>query len=93
MLHLLILSKIFLKNHYFDGIDFNDTMLIRSTFLTSKVVNYLSLYQMNANSQAELEVNMLMGVDSILSYAQSNQQVYEFLIDFLISGYCKCQYS
>ena len=80
-------QNLFLKNHYFDGIDFNDTMLIRSTFLTSKVVNYLSLYQMNANSQAELEVNMLMGVDSILSYAQSNQQVYEFLIDFLISGF------
>lgn len=80
-------QNIFLKNHFFENVDFTDTMLIRSTFLTSRVVNYLSLYQMNANSQKELEDNMLMGVDSVLIYAQVNQQVYEFLIDFLIHGF------
>lgn len=76
-----------LKQHYFDEVDFNDTMLIRSTFLTSKAVGYLSLFQNNANSQEELEKYMLMGVDSILDHAQINQQVYEFLIDFIIHGF------
>ncbi len=80
-------QNIYLKQHYFDDIDFNDTMLIRSTFLTSKVVSYLSLYQMNVNSQAELEDNMLIGVDSVLYHAQVNQEIYEFLIDFLIHGF------
>ncbi len=79
-------SKI-LKNHYFDNVDFNDTLLIRSTFLTSKVVGYLSLFQSEANSQEELEDYMLMGVDSILTHAQINQKVYEFLVDFLINGF------
>lgn len=77
----------YLKQHYFDEVDYTDTMLIRSTFLTSKVVSYLSLFQMNATSQEELEDNMLVGVDSVLFYAQANQQVYEFLIDFLIHGF------
>jgi len=80
-------QNMYLKQHYFDDIDFSDTMLIRSTFLTSKVVSYLSLFQMNANSQAELEDNMLMGVDTVLYYAEANQEVYEFLIDFLIHGF------
>jgi len=80
-------QNIYLKQHYFDEVDFADTMLIRSTFLTSKVVSYLSLFQINAKSQTELEDNMLMGVDTVLNYAQANQQVYEFLIDFLIHGF------
>jgi len=80
-------QNLFLKQHYFDDVNFTDTMLIRSTFLTSKVVSYLSLFQMNANSQEELEDNMLIGVDSVLNYAQANQLVYEFLIDFLIHGF------
>jgi len=76
-----------LKQQYFDNVDFSDTMLIRSTFLTSKVVGYLSLFQNNANSQEELEDNMLMGVDSVLNYAQVDQQVYEFIVEFLIRGF------
>lgn len=80
-------QNIYLKQHFFDEVDFNDTMLIRSTFLTSKVVAYLSLYQNNAKSQEDLENNMLIGVDSVLEHAQINQKVYEFTIDFLIHGF------
>lgn len=80
-------QNMMLKKHYFDNVDFSDTMLIRSTILTSKVVGYLTLYQNNANSQEELEENMLIGVDSIFRHAQKNQQVYEFLVDFLINGF------
>ena len=78
---------VYLKKHYFDNVDFNDTMLIKSTFLTSKAVWYLSLFQNDANSQEELEDFMLMGIDTIFKHAQVNQQVYEFLVDFLISGF------
>lgn len=80
-------QNIFLKQSHFSNIDFSDTMLIRSTFLTSKVVGYLSLFQNDANSQEELEDYMLIGVDSVLLYASVNQQVYEFVVDFLISGF------
>jgi len=80
-------QNLFLKQHYFDEVDFSDTMLIRSTFLTSKVVGYLSLFQNNANSQKELEDNMLTGVDSVLTNAKIDQQVYEFLVEFLIKGF------
>ncbi len=80
-------QQLYEKLHFFDNVDFNDTMLIRSTFLTSKAVGYLSLYQNDANSQEELEDFMLIGVDTILSHAGINQKVYEFLADFLIKGF------
>ena len=77
----------YLKTHYLDKVDFNDTMLIRSSILTSKVVQYMSLYQFNANSQESLEENLLMAVDSVLKKAAVNQQMYEFLVDFLVKGF------
>lgn len=80
-------QNLYLKQHHFDNVDFTDTMLINSTFLTSKAVSYLSLFQNEANSQEELEDFMLMGVDTVLMRASVNQQIYEFLVDFLIGGF------
>jgi thiol-disulfide isomerase/thioredoxin len=77
----------YLKLHHFDNVDFSDTALINTTFLTSKVVGYLSLNQNDAKSQEELEELMLRSVDTILANASVNQKVYEFLVDFLISGF------
>ena len=81
------LQNEYLKAHHFDNVDFNDTLLIHSTILTSKVVGYLSLNQKDASSQEQLEDLMLESVDSVLFRAQENQQVYEFVVDFLVSGF------
>ncbi len=77
----------YLKQHYFDQVDFNDTLLINSSFLTSKVVQYLSLYQFNAESQEALEDNLLIAVDTVLNKARNSQPTYEFMVDFLIKGF------
>ena len=77
----------FIKKHYFDNVDFNDTILINSTILTSKAVNYLSLFQDEAESQEELEDKMLAALDTIFQYASVNQKTYEFLTDFFIVGF------
>ncbi len=77
----------YLKTHYFDQVDFNDTILIQSSTLTSKVVQYMSLHQFNADSQNALEDQLLMAVDTILTKAAVNQQTYEFLVDFLVKGF------
>lgn len=79
--------NIYQKTHHFDRIDFGDTLLIRGTILTSRLVEYLSLYQFNSNSQEELETNLLKGVDTIMAKAFVNQSVYEFVIDFIIEGF------
>jgi len=77
----------YMKSHYFDQVDFNDTLLIYSSILTSKVVQFMSLYQYKANSQEQLEDQLLIAVDTVLSKAMVNQKTYEFLVDFLIKGF------
>jgi len=76
-----------MKTHYFDHVDFSDTLLIRSSILTSKVVQFMSLYQHQANSQEQLENQLLIAVDTVLNKAMVNQQTYEFLVDFFVKGF------
>lgn len=80
-------KKQYLKLHYFDHTDFNDTLLMRSNILTSRIISYLSLFQENGLNQEQLEDRLLMGVDTVLQKAFINQQVYEFVVDFLLNGF------
>ena len=80
-------QKQFLKSNYFNDTDFLDTLLMRSNILTSKVVGYLSLYQNRNFSQEELENQLLSATDTVLEKAFVDQQIYEFVIDFLIAGF------
>jgi len=77
----------FQRSHYFDMTDFSDTMLIRSNILTTKIIGYLSLFQDKEMTKEIMEDNLLIGVDTILEKAMLDQQVYEFVIDFLIDGF------
>lgn len=77
----------FLKSHFFDHIDFNDTVLLQSSLLNSKVISYLSLYQNGDVDRETFENNLLMGVDSLLSKASVNQAMYEYMVGFLIKGF------
>ena len=77
----------FLKSHFFDHIDFNDIVLLKSDLLNSKVINYLSLYQNGEIDRETFENNLLMGVDSLLTKASVNQAMYEYMVGFLIKGF------
>lgn len=81
------LQKQFIIQHFFDETDFTDTVLLRSNILTSRIVKYLSLYQEQGMPQNILEDRLLVGVDTVLNKAYSNQTVYEFIIDFFIGGF------
>jgi thiol-disulfide isomerase/thioredoxin len=80
-------QKMYLKTHYFDKTDFNDTLLTRTNILSSKIVGYLSLYQSDNMTKDQLENSLLIGLDTVLNKAAINQQVYEYIIDFLINGF------
>lgn len=81
------LKKEYLKTHYFDNIDFTDTLLMQSNILTSKIVQYLSLFQEQGMTQEALETKLLVAVDTVLNKASINQAVSEYIIDFLIGGF------
>jgi thiol-disulfide isomerase/thioredoxin len=80
-------QKIFLKTHYFDETDFSDTLLTFTNILSSKVVGYLSLFQEENMTKEQLENSLLIGLDTLLNKASAKQEVYEYVVDFLINGF------
>jgi len=79
--------KEYLKSHYFTDMDFLDTILIRSNILTSKIISYMGLYQRPDMTKEEMEDQLLIAVDTIMERAFVDQQIYEFVIGFMINGF------
>ncbi len=77
----------YLKLHYFDKTDFNDTLLMNSSYLTNKVIGYLTLYREKQNDRDKQEVAFIRAVDHIMKIANKNKKVYEFVLDYLITGF------
>ncbi|MCX6284271.1 MAG: thioredoxin-like domain-containing protein [Bacteroidetes bacterium] len=79
----------FLKQHYWDKVDFNDTALLRSNVFADKIISYLALYQNNRFSQRQLEGEFIKAVTVALGAASVNPNVYKFMLDYLVGGFDK----
>ncbi|NQV01135.1 MAG: redoxin domain-containing protein [Bacteroidia bacterium] len=80
---------VFLKQHYFDHADFNDTALLRSNAWPNKAISYLALYSNNRFTQKQLETEFIKAVTVMLSAAGDNPELFKFLLDYLVSGFDK----
>lgn len=81
------LQKLYLKKHFFDHVNFNDTVLLFSHQLNAKLIQYLSLYQDQNSDKETFESNLLSGVDTLLQKASVNQSMYTYVMEFLIGGF------
>ncbi len=79
----------YLKAHFFDDMDFNDTALLRSNIYTKKVIEYLALHRERQHSPREQEEAFIHAVDKILLEAYINQEVYDFILNYLVDGFEK----
>ncbi|MCX6304450.1 MAG: redoxin domain-containing protein [Bacteroidetes bacterium] len=79
----------FLKQHYFDRVDFTDTALLRSMVFVNKAIAYLSLYSNNRMPQKQLEAEFIKAVTLMLSAASVSPVVYKFWLDYLVGGFDK----
>jgi peroxiredoxin len=79
----------YLKQHYFDNVDFSDTLVLRSPAWANKAVSYLSLYSNNKYTQKQLESEFIKAVTVMLSKAAVNAAVYKFLLDYYVGGFDK----
>jgi peroxiredoxin len=77
----------FMKAHFFDHVDFNDTILLKSSTLNSMLINYLSLYQDRNDDRETFENKLLTGLDTILEKSSVNPDMYASVIDFLLQGF------
>ncbi len=79
----------FLKQHYWDKVDFNDTSLLRSNVFADKLISYLAIYQNNRLSQKQLETEFIKAVTVALGAASVNKETYKFMLDYLVGGFDK----
>jgi thiol-disulfide isomerase/thioredoxin len=80
-------QELYLKEHYFDAINFDDESLLRSNAITTSVLSYLSLYQNQNLTKVQLEEEFMKAVNVILSKTKSNIEVHNFVIEYLINGF------
>jgi thiol-disulfide isomerase/thioredoxin len=77
----------YLRAHYLDEINFNDTLLLNTNVFTSKAIDYLGFYSVNSQNKELQEQYFIQAVDSILHRAMDNGRVYDFLMKYLIDGF------
>jgi len=77
----------YLIEHHFDNVDFNDTILLHSNLLNSKIVSYFTLFQGAGMKKEVFEDKLMVAVDTVLQRALVNQDVYESVVGFLIKGF------
>lgn len=77
----------FLKDHFWDRINFNDTSLFRSNVLTSKVIAFLVLFRNNKLPPRLQEEAFMEAVDIVLPKAKINDKAYEFILNFMMNGF------
>ncbi|GAB4312074.1 MAG: hypothetical protein Kow00127_02430 [Bacteroidales bacterium] len=75
------------RDHFLDNIDFTDKSLIRSNTFTSLAIDYLSLYSNPQFSQEQLQDAFIPGVDKLMYEAMDNNEVYAFIVDYLVRGF------
>jgi peroxiredoxin len=79
----------YLKQHFLDDVNFNDTLSLRSNAWANKAISYLALYSNNKYSQKQLESEFIKAITIILSKASVNANVYKFLLDYFVGGFDK----
>ncbi len=78
---------IHMREHFFDELDFTDTLLINSNIYTQKIINYLSLYRNPSLMQSDQEDLFIEAVDHILSNTNMDPKVFDFVLEYLIDGF------
>lgn len=80
-------QQMYLREHYFESVKFDNESLLRSNVITSTILSYLSLYQNQNLSKDQLEDEFIKAVDIILTHTKSNIEIHNFVIDYLINGF------
>jgi peroxiredoxin len=80
-------AMMYMREHFFDNMDFSDTTLLYSNVISGKVIQYLSFYQNNRMSKDQLQVEFIKAVNKIMDVTRVNPLVYEYVLDYLIGGF------
>jgi thiol-disulfide isomerase/thioredoxin len=72
---------LYLKNHYFDNIDFADNRLLRTRIISDKLLYYFNIF---IRQDADTICN---SIDSLMQKVSKNDEAYKFVLNFLNVNY------
>jgi thiol-disulfide isomerase/thioredoxin len=75
------------KNHYFDSVTFEDTLILFTPLLPVKIIDYLSLYVEPGNKREAQEKRFTEAVDSLIIMAGVNENMRDVVVNYLIGGF------
>ena len=73
--------------NYFNDVDFNDTSLIPTNILTTKIIDFLSIQQTSDKTYDEQILSFILGIDHVLYRATINYEMYKFIFQYIIEGF------
>ncbi len=77
-----------LLDHYFDGVDFKDSLLTRTTNLKEWMNGYVNIYGSMAKTDGERDSLLtLAGFRAIEKAKRGHPKVYGWMVDYFYSGY------
>jgi thiol-disulfide isomerase/thioredoxin len=83
---------LYMREHFFEGLNFDDKLLLNSNIYTKKIIDYLSLYRNSNLVQSEQEDLFIEAVDKILSSTNQDRDVYGFVLNYLVKGFEKFKF-
>ncbi|HRY32487.1 MAG TPA: thioredoxin-like domain-containing protein [Bacteroidales bacterium] len=77
------------REKYLQVVSLKDPALIRTNLLTSKVIDFLSLFPNPQMRQQEAEQAFIKGVDIVMANVKDDSAVFQFLLSYLVGGFEK----
>ncbi|MEI7423940.1 MAG: thioredoxin family protein [Prolixibacteraceae bacterium] len=77
-----------ITEHYFDGIDFSDTLLVRTSGLKEWITSYVNIFGAISNNESMRDsLVILAGKNAIEKAKVGHPKVYGWMVDYFYAGY------
>lgn len=73
----------YFMDHYFDGIDFSDERMIRTSFFFTKVNDYVQKHTV------QIPDSLIQAVDHVLGLCRNNEEAFKFFLVHFVNVYAK----
>lgn len=82
-------KKNYLKTHYFDHVDFGDTLLLYTNVISSKAVDFIKLYLDRNLDKPAQDKAYCQAVDTLMAKSRKSNRMYNYIRSYILAGFEK----
>ncbi len=80
-------KKAYIKQHFLDNVDFNDTLLLYSDVFTNKAFAYIQLFNQQGVKREQQEQEYIKAIDILMLKSEVNIRIKNQIRDYIIRGF------